>query len=581
MDLPPVSPLPSDTPKPKNMLFLIGGGLLALLLIAVGATALVLQLTGNRSNSIPQLVAGDTQVYAAITPNLNDLPNIDRLRQAFPELMDYQNEAAFNENMKEEWGVTFKDDIAPWIGTEVGIAISGIPIDQILNFEALSMGETPDVQQDIKAVILIAARDEKAAQAFLDKLRQFREGKGEQFTSTEVGGITIYTQASDDTPGAAFALVRGHVIFASNTDLISAVISRDPSGKETLAANPRFQQVLAALSPDRIGFIFVNGQPIADGIMANSEQLVADMPEASANQLLDQLESMKALQGVGFSISVLADGVAFDALSVFDPNGLSQATRDQLKDATTPVSADRVANVSGDALVAISFRIPPTYAEQIRQAIEGDPDIADQVAMYEEELGLDLNRDLLDWFQGEGSIVLLPGEDLMGMPSPVTGYFAIKPSDRAAAEEGMNRIIEAVDTMSGGELGLTDAEIGGVSWSAFSPQGETIGGYGFVGDDLVIAFGERALESAAAPTSTLSSNTAYQTSAKALPNPHGGMIFVNLPEVIAVAEEFGGISDPETTDRLAPFKAITAGGVPGMNDKGVAFGRLFLAISAP
>ncbi len=581
MDLPPVSPLPSDTPKPKNMMLLIGGGVVALLLIAVGAAALILQLTSNRSNTIPQLVAGDTQVYAAITPNLNDLPNIDRLRQAFPELMDYQQSETFNAEMKEEWGVTFQEDIAPWIGAEVGIAVSGMPIDEFFDVEALSMGDTPDVdEEDVKAVILLATRDEKAAQAFLDKQRQYRESKGEQFTSTETGGITIYTQEGDDTPGAAFALVRGHVVFASSADLISAIITRDPSGNETLAANPRFQRVLAALSPDRIGFIFVNGQPIADGIMANSEQMVADLPEATANDLLDQLESVKALQGIGFSFSVLADGVAFDALAAFDPNGLSQATRDQLKDASTPVSGDRVANVSGDALMAISFRIPPSVADQIRDTIESDPEIADQVAAFEQQMDIDLNRDLLDWFQGEASIVLLPGEDMMGSPMPVTGYFAIKPNDRGAAEDGMNRLIAGLEMMSGGELGLTDEEVGGVTWSAFSPEGQALGGYGFVGDDLVIAFGNRAMESAAAPASALSSNAAYQASTKVLPNPNGGVVFVNLVEVMALAEEFGGIDDPEVMDRLEPFKAITAGGMPGMNDKGVSFGRLFLVISA-
>ncbi|EFO79900.1 hypothetical protein OSCT_2275 [Oscillochloris trichoides DG-6] len=581
MELPPVSPLPSDTPKPKNMMLLIGGGVVALLLIAVGAAALVLQLTGNRSNTIPQLVAGDTQIYAAITPNLNDLPNIDRLRKAFPELMDYQQSETFNAQMKEEWGVTFQEDVAPWIGAEMGVAISGLPFEDILDFEALSMGDTPNVQEgDVKAVILLATRDEKAAQAFLDKQRQYRESKGDQFTSTQTGGITIYTQQGDDTPGASFALVRGHVVFASNAELISAIITRDPSGNETLAANPRFQHVLAALSPDRIGFVFVNGEPLAKGIEANSEQLVADMPEATANQLLDQLESVKALQGVGFSFSVLADGVAFDALSVFDPNGLSQATRDQLKDASTAVSGDRIANVSGDALMAISFRIPASFADQIRDTIASDPEIADQVAAFEQQMDIDLNRDLLDWFQGEASIVLLPGEEIMGSPMPVTGYFAIKPNDRGAAEDGINRLIAGLEMMSGGELGLTDAEVGGVTWSAFSPEGQPLGGYGFVGDDLVIGFGNTALEAAAAPTSNLSSNVAYQAGAKVLPNPNGGMLFINLPDMLAMAEEFGGMSDPEVTDRLAPFKAITAGGVPGMNDKGVTFGRLFLVISS-
>lgn len=583
MQLPPTSSMPSDTPRGGsnlNLMLLIGGGVVALILIAVGAMVLFGSFN-QRPNTIPQILAGDTQMYAAITPNLSDLPNIDRLRKAFPELMDYQNDADFNEQLKEELGVTFNEDITPWLGTEMAFTISGIPYEEVFNQETLQSGSPPDIEDDIKVLLVLSARDVKAAQAFLDKQRTYREGQGDQFTSSTTEKVTIYTQEGEDIdPLSAFALVGDKVIFANDASLISAIVTRDPNGKDTLAANAQFQQVFAALPADRIGFIFVNGQPLGQALLANSDQFVADMSDAAAEQLLDQLDSLKAFQGVGFSISVLADGVAFDALSVFDRAGLSQATADQIKEAGDPVSPERVANVSGDALLALSFRLPTTFGEQIQTAIENDPMTAEQVVMMEEQLNISLQDDLLSWLQGEGTFVLLPGETIAGMPMPISGYFAFKSNDPAAAEAGMTKIIAAIDEMSGGELGLHDEDIGGVTWQAVGVGGETAGGYTFNNDELIIGIGVKTLEAAVDPATTIAENTAYQTGVKVIPNPNGGFIFVNLPAALSTAEEQMLISDEETMQRLEPFKAIVAGGAPGMSDKGVSYGRLFFVISA-
>ncbi|NTW00749.1 MAG: DUF3352 domain-containing protein [Oscillochloris sp.] len=583
MQLPPTNSLSSDTPPQggnrRTLMLLIGGGVLALILIAVGAVVLAGQLFTKRPNSIPQLLAGDTQIYAAITPNLSDLPNIERLRQAFPEAVDYQNDESVNKQLKESLGVTFNEDVAPWIGTEVAFAISGIPFDDMLNPEAAALGESPDITNS-KVVFVLTSRDEKAAQAFLDKQRQFREGKGEQFTSSQAEGATIYArQGGDPSPIAAFGLVRGNVIFATNSDLITAIATRDANGKDTLAASTRYQQVLAALSADRLGFVFVNGEPMAQALQANRDQFVAELPEATANQLLEQLKSVDALQGVGFSFSVLADGVAFDAITVFDRAGLSQATLDQLKEAGNPVSTERVGSVSADALAAVSFRLPSTFGEQIRQNIESTPDAAEQVAMMEEQFNIDLDRDLFSWLEGEGTLVLMPGEEIAGSPLPVTGYIAIKPSDAAAAKDGMGRIMAAIDKASEGQLGLHEETIGGVAWQAFGVADEVAGGYGFVGDDLVIGIGLKTLETVASPAKPLSGEPVYQLGTKVLPAPSASLMFVNLPSIVSLMEEQAAFDDPTVTERLKPFKAITGGVTPGIDDKGVSSGRLFFVIS--
>jgi len=586
MQLPPSDTFPPATAPEgrsrRTLLLLFGGGVVALVVIALGVGILAWQLLGRRPNSIPQLLASDTQIYAAITPNLSDLPNIDRLRQAFPEAMDYQNNASTNDQLKELMGVTFQDDIAPWIGTEMAAAVSGLPFEKMFDPSGASVAGDTSLAEQAHVLLVLTSRDEKAARAFLDKQRQYREGQGQQFTSSEAQGATIYAQqGGDPSPIVAFGLVRGNVIFATGPELIAGIAARDPNGKDTLAASARFQQVFAALSPERLGFVFIDGAPLASALQANSDQLVGQIQGAAADQLRDQLKSVNALQGVGLSLSVLADGVAFDALASFDRAGLSQTTLDQLKEAANPVSADRVGRISADALAALSFRLPSTFGKQIRDAIASTPGGDDQVASMESELGLDLDRDLLSWLQGEATIVIMPGELVGGSPMPITGYFALKPNDRGAAEDGMKRIAAAVSKLTNGDqFGMREEQLGGATWQSFGPEQEVVAGYSFVGDDLLIGFGSQTMAAAASPAAPLSGSPAYQAGLKALPAPNGGLMFVNLPAVIGLAQDQGGLDDPTVADRLKPFKAITVAGAPGMDDKGVARGRLYLVINS-
>jgi len=104
-------------------------------------------------------------------------------------------------------------------------------------------------------------------------------------------------------------------------------------------------------------------------------------------------------------------------------------------------------------------------------------------------------------------------------------------------------------------------------------------GYAFVGDDLVIGVGPKTLAAMSSPKAPLSGSPAYQAGIKAVPAPNGGLIFVNLPAVVSLAQNQGALSDPTVADRLKPFKAIAAAGAPGIDEKGVAHGRLYFVIS--
>ncbi|MBO9348022.1 MAG: DUF3352 domain-containing protein, partial [Chloroflexus sp.] len=263
--LPPVTPQSS---RRSNLPLLIAGISVGVLLIAIGAGALLFNLLTQRASRIPELLPAETQIFAAITPNLSDLPNIDRLRRAFPETFDYQNDQTTSDLLAEQFGVSFNEDIAPWIGAEMALAVYGIPVERIVdpnvgNLDSPFGLPTPPTSVNDDAIsegnilLIVSIRDQRAAQAFLDKQRTFRESKGERFTSSTTNGITIYASDTPDSAFAAFALARDMVVFANKPDGIATLIQQPAD--TSLARNTSFQATVQSLPNDRIGTIYIAG----------------------------------------------------------------------------------------------------------------------------------------------------------------------------------------------------------------------------------------------------------------------------------------------------------------------------------
>ncbi len=571
---------PTTTPASRrNQLpLLIGGIAIGLLLVLVGASALVFNLVNQRSSAIPELLPAETQIYAAITPNLSDLPNIDRLRRAFPETFDYENTETTTDFLQEQFGVTFDADIASWIGPEAAIAIYGIPIEQLskqVNPDGISPLNPPNTfgplngitPRDINMLLIVAARNQQAAQAFLDKQRTFREQQGERFTSTTVGNVTIYTSESDETPFASFAIARDMVVFASNEASIRALIEQ--RSETALARNAQYQAVSQQLPSDRIGTIYIAGEVVARAL----NDLTSTTNTADNSLTADVVAASQALQGVGLTMAVIDSGLRFDAVTVFDRNRLSNELRERLSKLRPVVSTERSGDVSSTAVGVLSFAIPNDWGQQLRNQLASSPDTANTLRDLENSLNLDLERDLFSWFHGEGVIAVLPNQST---DLPVTGYFALRVADQAAAKRGMQRLSELVEDLSG--LQFSETSLGPNQVQAIE-VGNIFVGYGFNGNDLVIALGRPAMEAAFGAEQKLANFATYTDALRSMPQPNSGVLYVNLTAARQLVNQLSiQPIDRDLEQRLAPFRAITTSGTAGIDDSGTARGTLLLSI---
>jgi len=561
----------------------------AVLVIAIGAGFFfVLGRTlfqGQRA--IPKLVGDDTQIYVSLTPNLSAVQGVQRLKSAYPQLFVDQDTSNIDKQLDELMGVKFKDDIQPWLGAEMSIAVSGIK-EVKPGAGPLSEASAEEFANDAKVAIILAASDSGKAQAFLDKQRTNRGGKGQQFDKSEYKGVTIYEQQNaEHSPIAAFGMVQGYVVFATDKATINGMIDRSADSKATLDDSPRFKGVLNSLPKSAVAYLYVDGVSMGNVFTSLMQDSLDNLPEGQRQQFEDQLTNIKAWQGAGLSVSVDPEGLQFDTAVSMDTAKLNADMKAQLEEAKTPADAERLKNITDKAAALLTFRIPSTFKDQVMKMIKAQEGGEDSLKQMEDQIGLDLEKDLLDWLVGDVSLVVLPGEKLGDVTIPATGYLALKPKDKGAAQNGVDKIGVVLKQMGQSQgISFEEEQIGDVAWQVVKePQSQqTLGGYGFTKDELVIAFGKGSLEAAGGKPTPITDDASFKLVSGKLATPNSGMFYVNVGSAVEMADQFGvGAEDtPEEQEfrkNIKPIKAIGFAGEPGLDQNGTAKARLFIYIS--
>lgn len=585
----PFNPAPAPAPKKSRMplWILLGVGLLGLSLICAGIGLFAWNTLGRKS-SIPELVGADTQVYFTFQPALSDLPNIQRLQAAYPDLFIDDPNSQVSEQLEDELDINIQEDILPWIDKEMAIAITGIS-EYMLEGGSLYGDFGNEVAQDADLTLIIASRDDKQAQAFLDKVRTQLTEKGSSFSESKYEGITIVEVSDKDGEASnTYALLKGNVVLASKPELVKAVIDRSKSGENTLNDNPHYQDVRASLPENAIAHFYVSGSLINGAMAASLEEGLEDVPPAQAQQLEDQLELLRAVNGVGLSVSVEAEGIKFDGSAKIDQASLGERARQNLEAQVAALSGSQSGTISNEAVGFMSFRIPSSTRELISDMIFESDEGVETADMIYEQFGIDIQKDLLDWFEGEAAVVIVPGGELGDITLPVSGYFSIKPLDIEAAQAGMENIRNGLEESMQGAMIFEEQSLGGSDWfMVVEPEsGISYGGYGIHDGAVVIGIAPDSLEAAGdGKNAPISADPRFTSVQNALGGEHNSMLYINVGGALDAAEA-NGVDLAELDDEvdleknLRPIKAIGLTGKAGISEKGITSSSLFFLIEA-
>lgn len=258
-------------PRERGLGYAVAGGAAIMLLsMLVGGALFAWLLLATSGPSAPQLLPADTQFYAATSPNIGGVVEVEQLQRALREGLGVAEPAALLAPIERRLGVPLEGNIGTWLDSEIAVAVRG------LDPAAIEGGNAAEVLlRDGEVIFFFSSKNDPQAQAFLDKVIAAREAAGVGVTATTIGETTFYTVETDEpSPLAAFGLVQHHVVFSNSPAALEALAAAGEGLPNSLSEAPGFAAFQEQLGPRQPGAVYTDGTPAAETARAALRELL-------------------------------------------------------------------------------------------------------------------------------------------------------------------------------------------------------------------------------------------------------------------------------------------------------------------
>ena len=548
---------PSESPpggppaagRSNVMWIAIGGGAALVVLVVVVVAVLLMSRGGSEPENTAQYFPRDAVAYTWFTLNPGDgqRDQMADLWERFSEFSEFQDGLEeMLEDMEDESGINFEDDVWPWIGPEVSLAVLDLG-----GFDLIGVAG------------IIGVRDHNAASDFLEDFLDYLEDEEvADFDDDTVGDFD--TWVGEDLDVAAYALSKDWFVFATTeNDLedILDLISGD--GGRPLAEEETFQQARAAMAGRRFASVYVDMESIMDsmgqlsnmglapglgtaGMLGNPDWFALTAQWVDRGIVVEtvsptEFESMANLKEIGEPAKLLPDDtLGFLAMS-FDPS--IENWRGELDDYQLAnlgffgeMAVDEIADSLWDlGMGDVDLDSDDTFADILDLAIE----------LVDDATGIDLEKDFFDYLGGrfiasvrEFDFQRVEDADEYAVDAvAMLSYLSDNEEDLRDTMEEVRDLIETVG------VDIDSEDVGAVEDAVVFDLEDLMGdtayspGYVMHKDYLTIGTTEDALtaiiESQNGDIETLSGVSEYQRVIGHLPDGVQGIFFVNLQTIVA------------------------------------------------
>jgi hypothetical protein len=472
--------------------------------LAAGAVAAALALgpsaCGGEDEPSAPATAAVTPADAAVFAEAVVRPEGDQgetAEAALSKLLDADDPGAFmvqqlNTALREgDAGITYSEDIEPWLGEHAGIFFTGFtdPAD---------------------GAFVAEVTDQAAAEQATEAIRTAQDTRA---TDRSYKGVD-YRVDDDDT---ATGFVEGFLVVGTEAGLRGAV---DASQGDSLADDSSFQDELAGAPDDSLVTAYADGPTVLDRMVEAGE--ITEQERATVAEQAGPILEQAAIA----SLTAAEDNVAVEAAYAAG-------------DSPAPEESPLLRELPADAWLAFGAT---DFGEDLRRAFGRQgvtelPGFGDFNAQVESQLGFDVEG-LVDWIGDVGGFAT--GTSIFGLG----GAVELETTDEAASGDALSGIENAlsrdpslrIDPLSGeGEEGFTvspsDAPIQIV---VVQREGRVVAGLGEGSVDAV--FGE---------TETLDDSDAFGSAADALGSEYAAGVFLDFEPVLELVEGVGAGDDPD------------------------------------
>ncbi len=505
--------------KLRSFLFTLAAGAIALLLIAVITLSWILaqsplNLLKGGVNTYPQAAMFVPKQAPALVSLLVNPEKLEALRQlAAPISKRRRSHKEWQElktNLLAQTGLDYQQDIKPWLGDEVTLAITSLDFDRNkdngIQPGYLLVAQTKDTEQAKEFLQVAYSQREIASNREL----KFENYKGVNLT---------YPNSLTTKPNSgiwASAVVGDFVLFANHPQILREAINNAQAVDLNLSHASYYQEACQTIVEPRIGLAFVN-LPAASAWAAK-----APMPE---NPTLEQILTV--------TLSANLEGLVAQTALI----GV-KGTPEQTPVLSSPVGA--LAYVPATSILTAAGVDLEGFWQEIVTGLPTNSPLAQfinrAIASLQEPLGIDLPQDIFSWVRGEYALSLLSNPDkkqldwlFIAEKTPATEVeLALANLDNLAKERGL----------SVGNFSVDDTQI--TAWTKLktatrqdlvSLNAEVKGAHTDTSKYVILASSVEAIAQALAlDGNSLLHSKDFERAVASLPLPNNGYFYIDWQE---------------------------------------------------
>jgi hypothetical protein len=403
-------------------------------------------------------------------------------------------------------GITYTDDIEPWLGTRAGIFVSGYD---------------PKTQAP-SAAAAVAVTDAGGAQAFIDKLSATGSGKA---TDETYNGVDYKYDATDDS---AVGISGDFLLIGNKQGFEDAV---DAGSGDSLLDNPDASTALGDAPDNSLFSLYVDTPAIVD--------LVKSSGGLTASQLGPVEDQLKQLS----SGPIEAWGTVTDSTFAIGGSAPTAPGSTGPSDLISTFPADSwlafaTANV-GETLQSSIDQFAQSFQAGIASSAPAgfDTSSVDPIAMFKQQTGIDLKTDLA-WIGDAGGFV--EGSSVFGLG----GGLVLETNDEQAASASIDKLQKA---LSGNpqlkqQIQVTPTDSGFSIQANGAPIGAEVG---LQDGKVVAAAGAATVDDVVNSSDTLDGSDRFNTAKDALGDGATPSFFLDFGPIVSLIESSGqATTDP-------------------------------------
>lgn len=569
-------------------------GLLAVCLCLIaGAAAFValdpmklhiVERLAGRYDPVARAIPADAPVAAQL--DLLALANerTDRLLAAFADMPGAEDAGSvdevisrLDESLNKELGLTFTDDVKPWLGQYAGLAITEVPLP------GTNRGQAPGGRaaglalasgaQDVKFALVVETRDQAKSDAFVKKLVDGAEkNTGKPAATTDYEGVTLYTlEAKSGDQPVIVARTGDVVVLGNDVAAVRKVIDTQAGRAAPLADQPAYQELRNLLPKERAFTVLMAGESLLGltkallGTLAETPYGSGGLP-AVPEQTLQQYESIRAM---GVSLAPVDDGVRLDMATLYDESKLTETQRKQLQtgggDMMLPWLPDKTLLYAAGNHFDVAWDV---YREALVAQV-GEEGFSEVMDSFEQAAGFRA-EDLFAVLNGGYAMAVLPDEGgliggLSGTEGPTLGFAILaETSDENAVLNMLDQLNERLTGM-GGDVEIKTQELAGVeAYTLGSSYGRTpYLVYGVGKGHLALTTSTGLFTDIHDGGATVADAEAYKFVTARFPKDMSMSLYVDVRGTIELLKTLPGFAgeayEEEAGVYVAPFKALAMG----------------------